>query len=364
MLQDFDFEPILGEMIELNAAAVARSLNLSQSIDAQHRWQSYLVMLAFEGFVTLAQQRSLPFAWNRQRATLLQPEVIDTPAAINHFYMNQFHVCVIVTDSDVEDRIELPISAVDGGQMAHFYVAIAVYEELQQISLHSFLRCDRLAEYRSQHNLTATSSTYEIPASLFETDFDRLLLYLTGLEPRMLALPAATSTTFRLKQWLIQSAVQARTWVDQVADDLAWTLFAPDLSLSEMRSTVTNENLPAILTEIQRNGISIPANAQAGYQDLVVGEQAFRLYAIIWAIETTPEPEWSLLAIIESASNFTDNNGMRITINEREILVIEKTSTPGSAYLIAQILGTWDEQFTISIEVATGSITLPPFSFE
>jgi len=275
--------------------------------------------------------------------------------------MNQFHICVIVTDSDVEDTIELPMGVVDASQMAHFYVAIAVYEELQQISLHSFLRCDRLVEYRNQHESITTS--HQIPVSLFETDFDRLLLYLTGLEPRMLTLPTVTSTTFRLKQWLVQSAVQARTWLDQVADDLAWTLFSPDLSVSEMRSTATNE-IAAILTEIQRNGLSIPANAQAAYQDLIVGEQALRLYVIIWALQTTAEPEWSLLAIIESASNFTDTNAIRITINERQTLVIEKTSTPGSAYLIAQILGTWEEQFTITIEVATGTITLPPFSFQ
>ena len=361
MLQHFDFEPILAETIELAAEAQERSLNLSQTIDAQHRWQSYLVMLAFEGFVTWLQQRSTPIALNRQRATLLQPEGVDTPAAINHFYMNQFHICVIVTDSDVEDTIELPMGVVDASQMAHFYVAIAVYEELQQISLHSFLRCDRLVEYRNQHESITTS--HQIPVSLFETDFDRLLLYLTGLEPRMLTLPTVTSTTFRLKQWLVQSAVQARTWLDQVADDLAWTLFSPDLSVSEMRSTATNE-IAAILTEIQRNGLSIPANAQAAYQDLIVGEQALRLYVIIWALQTTAEPEWSLLAIIESASNFTDTNAIRITINERQTLVIEKTSTPGSAYLIAQILGTWEEQFTITIEVATGTITLPPFSFQ
>lgn len=381
-----NFEPLTAETIDLESAAVSQAIAFSQAIpDPQLRWSSYLALLALEGFTTWRRQRSTPIVLHRQRATLIQPEGWDAPAAINHVYANQFHVCLIAVDSDFEDAIELPASAIHASQMAHFYVAIAVHEELKQISIRSFLRCDQLADYLQHHDLIiGPHQTYQLPISIFETDLEQLLLYLTCLEPSALGLPTTSLALApsSLNQWLIQPAIDTGMWLQRqmnhLADELATTFFPPELPLpSAMRSAesstarshsalsaASQENLETVLKEIERNGIRIPDTARAAYQDIFVGDRPFRLYAIVWAIpEATPEPEWSLFAILESLHP-TLLDGIRLIIKERNTPVIEKTTTPGSAYLIAQILGTWDEQFTVTVTLDTGeSLTLPPFTF-
>lgn len=397
-------DAIATELIELNPIAVAQAITLSQTIsNPLERWQSYLALLALEGFEQWLQQYDTPTALRRKQATLVQPNGFDLPAA-SRLDLTRFQVCLVTIDSDEDEVIELPASVIDlPSQMAHFYVAVAVYEEQKQSVMRYFLRYDQLAQYRQQNRYHITSNqTYQLPTAIFETDFDDLLLYLTCLEPSAIVLPtinlaiaqgAAQKAIAPLGQWLVQPVVNAGTWlqrqINDLADDLTWHFFSPKpvggmMSVESFTSNTnaaqrdatafpaesfanaTDDHLSAILTAIERNGIQIPQNSRAAYQDVTVGDQALRLCAVIWAtVQATPEPEWSLLAILKALPYQTIPEQTRVIISETTTPIVEEILRPGSSYLVAQIIGNWNEQFTITIELSSGDrLTLPPFTFQ
>ena len=378
------FEPIPTELIQLDPAAVEQAIALSQAIpEPLQRWQSYLTLLALEGFEEWLQQHSTPTPLKRKQA-ILQPNGFDLPAA-SRLDLTRFQVCLVAIDSDEDEVVELPASVIDApGKMAHFYVAAAVNEELHLVTMRYFLRYDMLAQYRQQNHYPVTSNqTYQLPTAIFETDFDELLLYLTCLDPSAIVLPAAVlpaaSLATPLNQWLVQPVVNAGAWlqrqIDDLADDLAWCFFSPKpvggmMSVegitTDAAATPTDDQLTAILTAIERNGIQIPQNSRAAYQDVTVGDRTLRLCVAIWADpQATPEPEWSLLAILKALPNQTMPDRTQLIVSEATTPIVAETLSPGSAYLVAQAIGNWNEQFTIAIELPTGDrLTLPPFTFQ
>ncbi len=390
------FEAIATESIELAPAAVAQAIALSQAIsDPLERWQSYLALLVLEGFEQWLQQHSTPITLKRKQATLLQPNGFDLPAA-SRLDLSRFQVCLVAIDSDEDEVIELPASVMDvPSQMAHFYIAAAVCEEQKQVAMRYFLRYDQLAQYRQQNSYPITSNqTYQLPTAIFETNFDDLLLYLTCLEPSAIVLPTANSALAPLNQRLVQPVVNAGAWlqrqINDLADDLVWCFFSPrrvggmmsvesimaDANTAQRTNATafpgdsnayaTDDHLAAILTAIERNGIQIPQDSKAAYQDLLVDNQALRLCVVIWATpQATPEPEWSLLAILKALPNQTIPEQTRLIISETTTPIVEEILRPGTAYLVAQAIGNWDEQFTITITLPTGNrLTLPPFTFQ
>jgi hypothetical protein len=45
-------------------------------------------------------------------------------------------------------------------------------------------------------------------------------------------------------------------------------------------------------------------------------------------------------------------------------ILVSQTPGPDLSYLYAQVIGTWDEQFTVTIEMPNGStLDWPPFAF-
>lgn len=352
-------------MVPLNAAStvidlapdqVDQAIALSQAIaNPLTRWQSYLAMLALEGFTQWLRDRSTPIEFDRSQARLLEPSEFGIPGAINAIYANQFHLALLVVD-DVEDEIEFPMSLMQNP--AHFYVAACVDEELHQVSFRAFLQGDRL-----NLNLDATCM---IPLSSFETNLEHLLWYLVGLEPSAIPLPSVRPAISA--QWLIQPLVNAAQWVQTQIDELSWTFFSLELAPAEMRSNTFNADLTSVLTQIERSGIHIPSTAQSGYRSITLNQHTFRLYIITWA---TSASEWSLLTILESIQSSTLPIGTQLVVQEGETLLVEEAAGARSAYLIAQIIGNWDEKFTItirSIEPESNTIldalSLPPIVYQ
>jgi Protein of unknown function (DUF1822) len=217
-------------LVDLAPDRVKFAIALSQAIqNPLTRWQSYLALLALEGFVQWISDRSTPICLDRTQARLLEPPEFGVPAAINGVYANQFQIGLLVVEDDVEDEIEFPTSLMRNP--AHFYVAACVHEETHQVSFHSFLRGDRL------NPSSATEATCTIPISLFETNLERLLWYLASLE--LSAIPLPNMSPAISSQWLIQPLVNAAQWLQTQIDELAWTRFTPELAPAVgMRSRV------------------------------------------------------------------------------------------------------------------------------
>lgn len=351
-------------LVDLTPERVNHAIALSQAlINPLSRWQSYLALLALEGFTQWLSDRSTPIQFDRSQARLLEPSGFGIPAAINSVYANQFHIGFLVVEDDVEDEIEFPVSLMQNP--AHFYVAVCVHEESHQVSFHSFLRGADL-------NLDSTlDETSMIPVSLGEANLERLLWHLASLELSAMALPKASPMIS--PQWLIQPLVNAAQWLQTQIDELTWTLFSLELTPAGMRSRASafNADLTSVFTEIERSGLHIPSTAQSGYRSITLNHHTFRLYMTTWAVEEASKPEWSLLIILESIQLSTLPTGTQLMVQEGDNVLIQEEAKLESTYLIAQIIGTWDEKFTLTLRsidpethVLIDSLSLPPIVFQ
>ncbi|BAY59137.1 hypothetical protein NIES2135_60140 (plasmid) [Leptolyngbya boryana NIES-2135] len=348
-------------LIDLDPERVRTAIAFTQSLsNPLTQWHSYLALLALEGFTQWMLDRSTPIEFDRSQARLIEPSGFGIPAAINSVYANQFHLGFIVIN-DVEDTIEFPISLLQNP--AHFYVVIYVDEESNQIAFHSFILGDRLT-------INSADETCLIPISLCETNLEQLLWYLAGLE--LSAIPLLKTCSVISPQWLIQPLVNAAQWAQTQIDELTWTLFSLELvPAMRTRADAFSADVTSVFTEIERSGIHIPSTAQSGYRSITLNQHIFRLYVTTWAMEETSEPEWSLLVILESIDSSTLPTGTQLIVQEGSTVLIEEVAKVESSYLIAQIIGNWNEKFTLMLRsinpethTLTDSLSLAPIVFQ
>ncbi|MDX2240023.1 MAG: DUF1822 family protein [Leptolyngbyaceae cyanobacterium bins.302] len=383
-----DFMPQVDDRVDLNSAAIDRAVALSQMLPEPIRWQSYLALLALEGFVTWLETQTLPIQLEQSDTRLIQPTHFDVPAAITHLVLNQLEVCLIAVSIDDEEAIELPISVVDEpSQVAHLYIAIAVDDEHGQTDVQCFIRYDQLAQYRQHTDLLPTSDhTYLLPRAIFDSDLHHLLLFAIGLRATAIARPSSSTTTLpTVQQILLQPIINTATWAQQQISNLANELHqlsteivlawaSPEMqTASAMRSSQSAATQPeaiffAILQDLRSQGYEVPEAIRAVYQDVLMGEQTLRLSIVTWQLAADPneaEQEWSLLAIVEMVQGVPPLEGIRLSIQEQQTLILERTLLPGVAYEVAQAIGYLNEQFMLTVSLPSGSsVTLPPFAFE
>lgn len=303
-----DFMPQVCDRVDLDSAAIDRAIALSQTLPEPIRWQSYLALLALEGFVTWLETQTLPIQLGRSDARLIQPTHFDVPAAITHVTLNQLQVCLIAVSADAEEAIEIPISVVDEpSQAAHLYIAIAIDDEHGQADIQCFIRYDQFAQYQQQNNLLPTiDHTYLLPRAIFDYNLHHLLLFVTGLRATAIARPVASTTTLpTIGQILLQPIVNTATWAQQQTANLANELHqlsneivlawaSPEMqtasTLRSPQSAVTQPeaSLSVILQELRSQGYEVPEAVRAVYQDVLMGEQALRLSIVTWQLAVDP----------------------------------------------------------------------------
>lgn len=383
-----DFLPEIGDRIDLDPACIDRVATFSETLPESIRWQSYLALLALEGFTAWIEEQTISIQLERSQARLLQPACFDSPAAITHVALNQLRVCLIVVDA-ADDVIECPIAVVDEwSQTAHLYVAIAVDDEQRQTEVQGFIRRDQLAQYLQRAGLQPTDDyTYLLPKAIFDFDLHHLLLFATGLRPAAIARSTVPPRSLpAIQQILLQAVVNTASWaqqqvsrlaneLQQLTDEIILTGASPELQIADaMRSSQATDSpsehrLFSILEELQQQGYEIPNAVRAAFQDVVIGDQKLRLSLVTWqlspAISSAMDLEWSLLAIAEIVQGTAPAEGIRIVIREQQTVILEKTLVPGVAYEVAQAIGTLDEQFIITLSLPSGdSLTLPPLAFQ
>ena len=167
-----------------------------------------------------------------------------------------------------------------------------------------------------------------------------------------------------------EQALNVGLWLqermDAVAEELAWVLMPP---LSPQMRAV-QEDVDAIVGELERDGILVPTHARGAYLPLQWSELNLRLYAFTWAhLSSGNVPEWTLLLVLGPQLGQALPPDTRLLVRDALQLLVEQTSSPelDESYLYAHVVGTWEEQFWVTIEgnasQPDSAISLPPFSF-
>jgi hypothetical protein len=170
----------------------------------------------------------------------------------------------------------------------------------------------------------------------------------------------------QLKEPLVNVGLWLRDEINEFAQTLSWVLlptFAPEAV--PLRSPT--QELEVILKQLERTGTNIPLVARGAYSDLKLAENALRLYAVTWP-RLSPEnlPAWTLLLILGATPGTSLVGGVKLLLSDKSHVLLERVLEPNTeeTYLYAQVAGTWDEAFMVTITTKPGeSLTLPPFVF-
>lgn len=373
------------DSISLSQQQIDQAVQLSQSADSPQQWQTYLNALAKAGFEQ----------WLGDRASDLSMTQSPTESRVE---VGAFKLCLLTMGSLSDTVIAVPEAAIDSAAAAaHLYVLLEVHEEQEQVLVKAVLRSDQLRQRQQLQGLTLDSDgTYSLPIHWFESNADDLLLYLRCLEPAALPLGglqvaqdnqtsteletdsqeviAPTGELNRIATSLRQGAINTGLWLqnqlDAIAQELTWVLLPPTVASAMRYRGITGESpteqFEQLISELGRSGVEVPVDARGAYRELQWGNVALRLYAVAWALPTTTdEPEWSLLVILGTPST-TIPIGVKVQIRDADQLLVERTIAPNApqSYLYGRVIGTYKEQFWVTVDMANGAVvTFPPFSF-
>jgi hypothetical protein len=381
----FDALPQSGDWVDLDVEAMKQASTLSQSVaDPQCRWQSYLALLALEGFQTWFTDRAIPITFDRRQAKLLEPTGFDLPSVVTQIKLNEFRICLIPVSAMLSGEVEIPASVVNRpAAVSHFYVTVAVNPENEEAQVRGFLPYNRLieavsADYPDRRNI----QTYELSDSTFDPNLEHLLLFATSLNPSAIPLPQvsqATDVAQPIRQLLIQSIVKASAWVDrqitttgdsvnQLLDEIAG-IIGPvvDVRTADgFRSTGRSQFEPMrSIRDVDVSELGIPEAAAKVDQEIRMGNRALRLSVVMWELPLEgTEREWSLLAFLKPLSDDMPEGSVRLAIADDEKTLVERILVSGGEGEMAQAIGFLEEQLTISLAFESGDILrLPPFQF-
>jgi hypothetical protein len=169
-----------------------------------------------------------------------------------------------------------------------------------------------------------------------------------------------------IKEPIVNVGLWLRDEIDDFAKKLSWVLlpaFAPEAV--PLRSPT--QELEVILKQLERNGTKISPVARGAYQDFKLAENSLRLYAVTWS-RFLPEniPAWTLLLILGTTPGTSLSGCVKLILSDEAGVLLEKILAPHAdeTYLYAQTVGTWDEEFSVTLTTQQGtSLTLPPFVF-
>jgi hypothetical protein len=212
----------------------ARALSHSASSEAL-QWQTYVNALAFLGFSQWLDEK--------------MPEMAQSAA---HFMeggcllrVGEFKLCLIAVEHVLDESIPIHPEAIFNPDLAaHFYVALEVCQEEEQVILRGMLRHDQLTAYLHQYRQIERlpMPCYPIPLSRFDPEPNHLLSYCRYLDETAIPLPApspeptaAPSAIAELQESLHQTKTNLSAWLQDRVEE-GWlaidTLIHPETFLA------------------------------------------------------------------------------------------------------------------------------------
>jgi len=426
-----DFEALALETITLGKTEVNQAIQISSQVQKEsQRWHIYLNTLALFGFEQWLGGRDPEINIERGKCSIFQPSYINVIAAVFNLQVGKFKLCLMARGSLTDEAIAFPRAVIDLPEfVAHFYVVLEVTEELEQVRIQGFIRYDELIEQANKVTLPAEIDwTYQLPLAWFESNSDKLLLYLRCLAPAAIALPSIpqqtsavlpelqakfsqllpqlqsldcelwevfpweegatlltntellnklvgipaenpVSPTEKVLQLIKEPIVNVGRWLqdemDEFTQQLDWVLL-PAFSPEVVPLRSPTQELEAILQQLERQGINIPMIARGAYQDFQLAKISLRLYAVTWTCSSPKNlPEWTLLLILGAQPGTTIHQVLKLLLSDETGVLLERVLEPHTeeTYIYAQVVGTWEEEFNVTITSPETSLTLPAFAF-
>lgn len=354
-IQQFDLVPLSAETVVLSTASTQWATDICQTIaDDDTQWQTFLRALAVAGVSQWLRDAGLAPTYAKTTA----------PTADINLRVGDYRLCVLPIDSLSDDTVTVPI----GTQAAHLYLLADVQEEVNHVRIVTSLRHDQLLQYM-QHQTNLEDQGYSIPLSQFTVTPEQLLLYLNCLEPETIIQPARPRSINEVAETITTGVVNVGKWLqgelDALAEQLAWELLPP-LTTAQGFRPVKGE-IEDIVAELISQGIEIPPRAQGACKEIAIARFPCRLYAWTWSLMTENVPEWSLFLILGPTPGETMPLGIELTVSDQQTVLSRSSLTQETTvtYLYAQVIGYWQEQFTVAIGLPHGTtISLPPFGFQ
>lgn len=376
-LTEFEFEPSHATTVTLSTAAMDWAVRVCQQHpDEAQQWQTFLRAMAVQGLQQWLASGAddLPLHYD--------PNGLPTPESL--YSVNDFRLAIVAQGSLSDDVVPIPQRSLDdAAHFAHLYILAEVHEEADQVTILAGLRRDHLLAHQRRGDLILQADgTYVVPVAYFDSAPEDILLYLNCLNPDQLAVPSPASaatqdapvaserrpqpTQPQPMDRLINAGRWLRDQLDTVADSLAWNLLPPLAPAPAIRSVSTPaEQLEAVLRQLAPQGVTIPSTARGAYTDLQPVGLPFRLYALTWTLFESSPPEWSLIFFLGPVPGEQLPPGIRLVVRDAEGILVNQTPGPDLAYVYGQVIGTWDEQFTVTVEMPNGStLNWPPFAFQ
>jgi hypothetical protein len=377
--------------IELSLEQLQQAAQMSQSVDPSLQWQHYIQALALMGIQQWLEEWAPDMEIDHSDCAIFDSPDAHSSESVCHIWIGSFHLCWLVFTRSMSATVNLPKAVFSSSSVPHLYGLVEVQEELMQVYLGGYLRCDQLLEHLSErqqlHPSEATANEIEsLPLKWFNTNSTDLLVELSCLNLEMLS-----SAQQSLSQWAQgqaiadiyppasvtdrQSEVNVWHWLgdrlDRTAERLRWVLMPPLTPASALRTTQD---------ELETVGVHIPPEARGAYQILQLGNTSVRLCAITWILSLTSEREsgvaniqssngdtgWSLLILLDAQPSTRLPAGIRLQIRDQNQLLVEQTldREAEDARLYAQVGGYLSDRFWITIDLPDGTThTLPPFMF-
>ncbi|NEQ29577.1 MAG: DUF1822 family protein [Leptolyngbya sp. SIO4C5] len=365
---DLDFVPWQTTTITLTQSDMNWAMETCQSItDLEVQWQTFLSALAIKGFQHWLAASDIK---------LVTHSCGNQISAIGvNCYVDNFRLCLLPQGSLSNKWVTVPQSVLDSADAyPHFFVMIEVIESLQQVTILGSLRIDQLQTYCQQSGIPPnTEGTYTIPIHLFEISPTRLMLYLSCLNPAMIAAPAVSKRSSFALSGVRAGLLNASRWLqnqlDDTADQLAWTLMPPLATATTAHNGIRSpvQDLEMILTDLRFAGVVVPPNARGVYKDLQSLGLPFRIYALAWPRFEIAPPEWSLFISLGPKTGEQLPAGTRLSIQDQQAILAEQVlkQEEAATYLYIQVGGNWTEQFTATVQLPDGALlTWPAFIFD
>jgi Protein of unknown function (DUF1822) len=180
------------------------------------------------------------------------------------------------------------------------------------------------------------------------------------------------NSLLNIMQTTSQQAINVSLWLqdqlDAVAQELSWVLMPvlTPTAASALRSGV--DELDRIFSTLNLGNVDIPPSARGAYRELRWGQTNLRLYALTWALPPLNKvPEWTLLLVLGAHAGTTNVPiGTRLRVRDSMQVLVDQpfTDAVSDTYLYAQVVGTLNEQFWVSIDMANGAVVTIPFTFQ
>lgn len=345
----------LAEVAVLPDPTIDQAIYRCQNVtDDDKQWECYLRSLALAGVRHWLEAGSIPVTI---RVDDPHPA---TPASCLH--VNGVRVGVAIASSLPLEAIAISQSAIQGNEPVDLWLLVAVQEELGQIQVLSGLERRHI---RARATVLKPAGEFVLPLSAFTLPPDQILFYLhhwPGLQPQFELQPSPSV--------MGQAMINAGRWLnhqlDEVAQQCGWMLLDPLIPASDLRAPI--QELDAIVQDVTSQGLTVPTDARAAFTDVAIATVPLRLYVLTWSLLEADTPEWSLLVFLGPASGEMLPPGVRLLIRDNASVLVEEQFEAHSpaAYLYGQVLGGWDETFTLDIfpPHSTEPLTLTTFRFQ